>query len=176
MATIRKQHGKWQAVVRRKGYPQRSSTFDSKHECLKWARNAEHSLDTGGVDVSQHILLHTAVERYIKEVSVHKKGYAVEKQRLMQMLRLLPNIPINRVTAQHIAAYRDGRIRQGVAGSTVVRELNNLSHIFSTASMEWGVSITQNVVKDVRKPQQARGRDRRVTADELTCSPPALPI
>jgi integrase len=32
--------------------------------------------------------------------------------------------------------------------------------------MEWGVSITQNVVKDVRKPQQARGRDRRVTADE----------
>ena len=166
MATIRKQHGKWQAVVRRKGFPQRSMTFDSKQECLKWARNAEHSLDTGGVgEVRQHMLMHAAVERYISEVSVHKRGYAVERQRLMQMLRLLPNIPINTMRAQHIAAYRDERVRQGVAGSTIVRELNNLSHIFSTASMEWGVSA-HNAVRDVRKPQQARGRDRRVTDEE----------
>ena len=165
MATIRKQHGKWQALVRRKGYPQLSRTFESKQECLKWSRDAEHSLDTGGVAVSQHMLLHAAVERYIAEVSVHKRGYAVERQRLKQMLRLLPNIPINKVTAQHIAAYRDKRIKQGVAGSTIVRELNNLSHIFSTASMEWGVSA-HNAVKDVRKPQQARGRDRRITPEE----------
>ena len=35
MATIRRQHGKWQVVVRRKVYPQRSKTFDIKQECMK---------------------------------------------------------------------------------------------------------------------------------------------
>jgi integrase len=167
MATIRRQHGKWQAVVRRKGYPQRSKTFDSKQECMKWARVAEHSLDTGDAAIGQQLQLHAAVERYIAEVSIHKRGYLVEKQRLNQMLRLLPNIPIDKVTSKHIAAYRDTRLEHGVSGSTIVRELNNLSHIFGTATMEWGV-VTQNPVKDVRKPKQARGRDRRVTAEELT--------
>jgi integrase len=167
MATVRKlTSGKWQAIVRRKGWPAQSRTLPTRQACVDWARTTEHTLDTGGMALNQHMLLHSAVERYLAEVSVHKRGCAVERQRLLQMLRLLPNIPMSKVTAPHIATYRDQRAKQGVAGSTIVRELNNLSHVFSIAILEWGVCV-HNPVKGIRLPQQARGRDRRITEAEF---------
>ena len=47
MATIRINRGKWQAIVRRTGFPQQSKSFDSKTNARKWARQKEAELDAG---------------------------------------------------------------------------------------------------------------------------------
>jgi len=47
MATIRINRGKWQAIVRRAGFPQQSKSFDSKTNARKWARQREAELDSG---------------------------------------------------------------------------------------------------------------------------------
>lgn len=168
MATIRKlASGKWQAIVRRKGWPNQSKTFLTRQGCSEWARSVESGLDRGVAHNGTQMSLHAAIDRYIAEVVVQKRGVKVETQRLLYMKRQLPNVLLAALQPARIAAYRDERAMQGVAGSTIVRELNNLSHVIQVAMMEWGVALASNPVKMVRKPQQERGRDRRISAEEL---------
>ncbi len=44
MAYIRKRLGKWQSVVRVKGYPARTQSFDSKSDAKLWSSNIELEL------------------------------------------------------------------------------------------------------------------------------------
>ncbi len=64
----------------------------------------------------------------------------------------------------HIAALRDTRLRT-VVGSTVNRELNLVSNVFSVARREWHW-IAESPTKDVRRPKNPASRDRRPTDDE----------
>lgn len=48
MATIRKlQTGKWQTLVRRKGYPEQSKTFLTKSDADQWGRLIESEIERG---------------------------------------------------------------------------------------------------------------------------------
>ena len=47
MATIRQRGNTWQAIVKRKGYPTHSKTFDLKKDAERWARHQERLLDAG---------------------------------------------------------------------------------------------------------------------------------
>jgi hypothetical protein len=44
MAYIRKRLGKWQSVVRVKGYPARTQSFNSKSDARLWSSNIELEL------------------------------------------------------------------------------------------------------------------------------------
>ena len=44
MAYIRKRLGRWQSVVRVKGYPARTQSFDSKSDAKLWSSNIELEL------------------------------------------------------------------------------------------------------------------------------------
>jgi len=44
MATIRKRLGRWQSIVRVKGYPARTQSFDSKSDAKLWSPNIELEL------------------------------------------------------------------------------------------------------------------------------------
>ena len=44
MAYIRKRLGRWQSIVRVKGYPERTQTFDSKTDAKLWSKNIELEL------------------------------------------------------------------------------------------------------------------------------------
>ena len=41
MATIRKRLGRWQSIVRVKGYPARTQSFNSKTDAKLWSSNIE---------------------------------------------------------------------------------------------------------------------------------------
>ena len=82
MATIRMHRGKWQAIVRRKGYPQQSRSFIIKAHARKWARQLESDLDAGVVPTNTKLLDETSVAdlliRYRDTVTIHKKGRSSE--------------------------------------------------------------------------------------------------
>ena len=44
MATFRKRLGRWQSIVRVKGYPARTQSFDSKSDAKLWSSNIELEL------------------------------------------------------------------------------------------------------------------------------------
>ena len=44
MATFRKRLGRWQSIVRVKGYPARTQSFDSKSDAKLWSSNIKLEL------------------------------------------------------------------------------------------------------------------------------------
>ena len=65
-----------------------------------------------------------------------------------------------------MAEYRNERLEAGKSASTVRLELPLLSHLFTIAIKGWRVGLFYNPVANIRKPAPAKGRERRLSADE----------
>jgi integrase len=170
MATIRKLRGRWQAQVRRRGTKPRCKSFDTKIECEKWARELEAVVDRFGAAPDTRILESTTLsellERYKTEVSPSKRGAVQEIQRIDVLKRHdIAFRTLVGLSQQDIASFRDERL-QSVAPSTAVRELAILSHVIEVAMRDWGLPLSRNVVKLVRRPVIRNERSRRLTGNE----------
>lgn len=166
MATIRPMRGKWQAIVRRKGYPTITKSFELKKDAEKWARSQERLIDTGTwIDRSEaeRTTLGELLDRYLREVSITKRGYEVERIRINFLKRTkLAQYSVAAISGQQLASWRDERLKS-VSGSTVTRELQTLSHVFTIAIREWGFGLQTNPVSLIRKPRKGEPRDRVLT-------------
>lgn len=166
MATIRPMRDKWQAIVRRKGYPPQSKTFDLKKDAEKWARQQERLIDAGQwVDrtEAEQTTLSALLDRYWLEVSSTKRGKDTEHYRIEQFKRSsLAKYSPAAITSQLIAEWRDNRLKE-VQSGTVLREMQLLGHLFNVAIQEWGIALHSNPVALVRKPSPGKARDRVLT-------------
>ncbi|EHJ95134.1 site-specific integrase [Agrobacterium tumefaciens] len=170
MATIRKLRGRWQAQVRRRGMKPRCKSFDTKLEAEKWARDLEAQVDRFGAAPDTKILESTTLgqllERYQREVSPLKRGSVQEIQRIDVLRRHdLAYRTMIGLSQQDIASFRDERLLS-VAPSTTVRELAILSHVIEVAMRDWGLPLSKNVVKLVRRPVIRNERSRRLAGNE----------
>jgi integrase len=169
MATIRQRANRWQCIIKRKGHPLISRTFDLRKDAERWARQEERLIDKGEwVDRTQAnvITLGELMSRYVEEVTPRKRGAVVERSRMGLLQRSpLAKYAISAVTPEMIAKWRDLRLQQ-VKPSTVAHELVLLSHLFNVAVREWGVPLTLNPVSHVRKPPASKPRDRVLNSTE----------
>lgn len=71
MATITKRNGRWQARVRRKGFPTQTKTFSQKTDAQKWVRHVEVKIETHQLphEKPDYPNFRQAIERYSYEVS-----------------------------------------------------------------------------------------------------------
>lgn len=170
MANIRQlSSGTWQAQVRRRGLKAAVKSFKTKIEAGRWARLLESEIDRGVfVDrsESERTTLAELIDRYLREVTPLKKSARNETQRLNALRRHFGAFSPAALSRAHIAEYRDARLSKGLAGATVVKELNSLSHLLDVAIKDWGIALPGNVAKQVRRPPVARGRDRRLEPGE----------
>lgn len=117
--------------------------------------------------------LNRALDKYLKTVSVHKKGHLQEVYRVNVIKRHpVADRYMDEITTVDIASYRDQRLAQinprtgrQITGNTVRLELALLSSLFNIARVEWG-TCRMNPVELVRKPKISSGRDRRLTSGE----------
>ncbi|EEC9589048.1 site-specific integrase [Escherichia coli] len=117
--------------------------------------------------------LSRALDKYLKTVSVHKKGHLQEFYRVNVIKRHpMADRYMDEITTIDIAGYRDQRLAQinprtgrQITGNTVRLELALLSSLFNIARVEWG-TCRMNPVELVRKPKISNGRDRRLTSGE----------
>ena len=171
MASFRKRDsGRWQVQVRKKGYPTQTKSFRSKAAGAQWVRSIEYEMDQG-LFVSRNEADRTTVREllnhYLGEYTRHKKGAGPEACRIRALLRHpLANRFIGSVRGVDMARYRDERLQKVTAGS-VRRELTILSHLFEVSRKEWGIFV-HNPVRDITLPPNNRARDRRLqdTEDE----------
>jgi len=171
MATIRKRGpNQWQASIRRQGHPTQNRTFRIKADAEAWARAIENEMDRGvflSRAEAESTTFRECIERYVREVSTSKLGYTTEKVRVNTILKYpMVNKFMGQIRSVDIAGYRDVRLGEGKAPSTVVKELALISHMFSVARREWGMESIQNPVLVVSKPRVNNQRDRRLMADE----------
>jgi integrase len=107
------------------------------------------------------------LDRYRREVTPKKRGYASENKRLDGFLRLpWVNRPLSKVTPQIFSRYRDDRLKV-VSPGTVIRDLGLLRSIFEVARLEWDLPLQENPVAKVRKPKAPDPRERRLLPGEL---------
>lgn len=169
MATIRQRCNRWQCIIKRKGHPLLSNTFDLKKDAEKWARQQESAIDAGQwIDrtEAEQTTLEELLKRYSKEVSISKRGKDAEDVRIEQFKKSnLAKYSVASITRQMIAEWRDNRLKE-VSGSTVSRDLTLLSHVFTVAIREWGFALHCNPVSLIRKPTPNKARDRVLNDDQ----------
>ncbi len=169
MASFQKRAGAWRALIRRKGHPAISNTFDTKAEAEAWARKIESDIDRGRhVDhrPAKIVSFADCLRRYAAEVSSLKKGARQERSRIEFLLEHpLASRAIGDLRGDDFARYRNARLKE-VSPASVRLELALVSHLFSTAIKEWGLGLSVNPVKQITKPKVQNARDRRLTGDE----------
>lgn len=102
-------------------------------------------------------LMRLIFDRYELEV-VPGKAPATQKENLRQLgilRKIFDGAPIDAITPQIVAQYRDQRGRQAATGAN--RELALLSHVWNMAR-EWGYTAGENPVRGVRRNKE-RPRD-----------------
>lgn len=170
MATIRRRNDKWQAQVRRKGFPEVSKTFSLKTDALEWAREQERQADKGELgkprlNLSQ-IMLSELVERYLQTVVPIKKSAKTETIVLEAFLRhRICKKPLDKLTTADFAKYRDERL-QKVVSATVKRQLNPIHHMFEIARHEWDIQLKTNPLDKLSLNYIDRRRERRLKPEE----------
>ncbi|MDP6389877.1 MAG: site-specific integrase [Alphaproteobacteria bacterium] len=172
MASIRRKGVKWQAIVRRKGIPTQSRTFNRRGDAAEWARQAELKADRRDLGQDPRVLdtltVGTLLERYRDEVVSRKRGAAEIETYIINALRRrsFAEIPLGNLDPSVFAKYRDARL-DDVSPTTVSRELALLQHAFKIAADEWQLPLPRNPLASVKKPGVNRGRERRLREGEL---------
>lgn len=158
----------FQVLIRRKGYPTQTRTFESQKDAKDWARDVEAKMRRGefaDLSEAEATTLGEILERYRQEVTPEKRGHVQENYRVLQLIRH----PISMRSLASLrnvdfSDYRNERIKQ-VGPKTVQLELALLSAVLNNARRDWSIPI-ENSVTDIRKPKLPRGRDRRLVGDE----------
>lgn len=168
MASIGKRGDKWHVRICRKDSPTICKTFTLLKDAQTWAKNTELRLERGEALGRETVRLSTLLERYLSDVSPLKKGHKQELSRLNAWIRHpLSGRDAASIRPAEIADYRDRRIKQGKAAASVRIELSTLSAVFKCAKHEWGYSLLENPVADIKRPPPAKGRERRLEDGEL---------
>ena len=166
MATYRKRSNAWRVEIRKQGQ-YLSNSFPTKAEAKEWATSQEALILSGKViNAAYGKTVADAFTRYATEVSPTKRGGRWETIRLRSLSKdKLALVAMNDLKTVHMADYRDRRLKQ-VSPSTVNRELNLMSAIFTRARKEWHW-LNENPIYDLDRPKRPRPRDRRISEDEI---------
>ncbi len=173
MATVkarkRKKGTVYCAEVRVKGHPRLSQTFDRMSDAMRWAEDTEKALRNGGYvgnSPQNDMLFDDALEKYLAETS-SKKAKSTHRRELYQSrsLHYFFGRTLKEITPALAAQFREKRSAE-VQPASVIKDLNLLSHIYTTAIREWGIEAA-NPVSIIRKPKAPPGRMRFLTAAEI---------
>ena len=180
MATFDKRGDlQWRAQIRRKGYPIQRKTFNSRAEAEAWAKTVESEMIRGVFRSSkeaERTTLKAALDRYLEEVSVHKRGHTREKKRIEKWkAHPLASRFLASITPKDISEYHKERREAGYSERTIWLEVAILSHLFNYARAKWGMDSLENPVAptrvkgtdpDKKKRGNHEGRDRVLSREE----------
>lgn len=170
MASYRKlPSGLWFAEVFKLGVRE-SMAHPTKAAAVSWATQLEAEILARKRGQIIRKTLRHALQRYADEVSPTKKNEKWEQTRLAFFMSEEFGLPFvdraaDDVTAEDFGKWRDQCLKAKKA-STVNRDMNLLSSVFTTCVKEWGYA-SRNPFKDVRRPPDPPARDRLITGPEM---------
>ena len=168
MASIRKRNGLWQAQVRSRKLGSTSKSFHKKSDAVAWAKIQEAAMQTGvwkSKDKS-YSTLGDLMQKYLAQVTPHKKGADPETRRLNRLLKETPlmQIKLDEAKPHHFATFRDHRLKDG--NRACQYDLVLLRAAWNTARIEWGWELGDNPLTLIRFPKNNPPRERRLKRGE----------
>jgi integrase len=160
----------WRVLIRRRGYPRVSKTFETKADAEAWARQIESEMDRkvfiSRAEAEQYTLSE-CLDRYIEEYIPRLKHGKREADRARALQRRpIAHRIMATIRAKDIADFRREREAENVSGNTIRLDFALLSKLFNYARSDWGMESLQNPVELAAKPKPSRGRDRRLEKGE----------
>lgn len=160
-----RENGKWQAKIRRTGWPDQSKSFQTREAAQQWARATEREMDIGAFinrNDAERTTFEVAAKRYIKDVLPTKRSGDRDVYKVNALIEIFGKYSLASINAAMLSDFRDARLKV-VAPQTVVHEINMLSRIFKACAMDWGIALPQGIPTAlVRKPTVSNARDRRL--------------
>ena len=136
MAVIEKRRGNWRVKVRKIGFPAVSKTFHKRRDAYNWALKIERDMCLGLFN-NNSCTIRELLDRYAKEITPTKKCAPIENVRINRLKNSwLAGLQISEVNSQHIAVYRDERLKI-VSPATCLREISLISHVMRIFIMVW---------------------------------------
>lgn len=176
MAKARKlESGKWFIEVCKKNADngitvRKARSGYTKAEVVEWADDLKRSISDGSywVTGTTDKTVADLLIQYRDRVSKHKRSAKAEGKRIQAFLNRetkLCSKLLQDVTKYDFVEWRDRR-RDEVKTSTVNREFNLWSHVFSIAIDEFGW-MTESPTKGVKRPKDPQPRFRRISDEEI---------
>ncbi|MGS1076634.1 site-specific integrase [Pseudoxanthomonas beigongshangi] len=169
MAVIEKRGAKWRALVRVKGHPTASRTFNGKRSAEEWARTTEDALRSGK-GLKEEMTLAQLIDRYSREMARFKPLTATKRGNLKRWEETLGSRTLTSLTGQDVL---DHVAKRKISAATMAMELGFLAEVLAAGRSLWNLTIPDIVAavrptlrraKKIGKPQE---RDRRPTKKEM---------
>lgn len=172
MALVEKRGKKWRAMVRLKGHPTKSMTFNGRKAAEDWGRETEDALRAGKALPGPSPTLADVIDRYVKELEKFKPVTDTKKGNLTRWKESLGDREVATLTGQDILDHVVLR-SENIGPATMQIELGYLAETLNAARSLWTISIPDVVA--AARPTLARTgmigdpdeRDRRPTDAEL---------
>lgn len=165
MASFRKKGNGWEASICCQGV-RTSRTFSTKLEASHWAAQTEQEIIDGKRGKIPNKTFSDLMKRYADTVSPTKRGGPWEVKRINAFQRdVIASVKLSDLGSEYFSEWRDRRLA-AVSAGTVLREMNLLSHILSTAVKDWNW-LKSNPLSGVRRPAEPLPRERLISDHEL---------
>jgi integrase len=126
--------GRFRCHVQVKG-TRKSAVWEKETEAKRWGKRTEAELQDAPKERKDFTFI-DACEKYKTEISAKKDGGKWEILRLDAFARYFGDVLLSDINQPEMAKWRDDRLIS-VSGSTVQRERNLLSNVFTVAKNEW---------------------------------------
>lgn len=164
---------KYRVLVRLKGHPTQTATFERLTDARNWAQQTESAIREGRHFKTSESKKHTLaklINRYMQD-HLPLKTKSKQEGQLLWWKEQVGSYALSEITPALIGQYRD-KLAQGLtptgskrAPATVVRYLAALSHCLTIAVTEYGW-IDDSPMRKVSKPKLPRGRVRFLSDEE----------
>ena len=126
MPSVSKSRSKWRVRIRLHGLPSVSKVFKTKQTARTWGHKTEQAMMIGALLPDQDCNLCDLLERYGREITPTKRSGCKEILRINKICgHPIGSIRLSNLTSNHIAKYRDERLRK-VSGTTVAVSYTHL--------------------------------------------------
>lgn len=179
MATLKKrQSGRWQAQVRRKGHSL-SETFAIRKDAEAWARRIESDIDNGRTPARKNVTgvntLGALIDLHISDMQEVGKRLGRSKAFSLDLLKKrLGDVRFENLDREKIIQFGKGRAKEGAGPVTLGIDIGYIGTVLSHGAAVHGLPVSSEPVKLARVALKLLGlvgkgneRDRRPTEDEL---------
>lgn len=170
MAVIeQRESGRYQAKIRRVGYPPQSKTFATRKEAEDWATVIEAEMVRGAfVDFksADKMLFKEAADYYVDKILPALRGADRDIYRIRKLVTHFGDYSVTAITSLMIEDYKDEQLKF-LSAQSVLHEINLITRIYKAISGPRGIQLPRGIpTEGVTRPTGMKKRDRLLERDE----------